>query len=441
MRQDSDTLDTWFSSALWPFSTLGWPSKTEELDYFYPTNTLVTGYDIITFWVSRMMVAGMAHMDKTPFDTVLIHGLVRDAQGRKMSKSLGNGIDPLEIIAQSGADSLRYALVTGNAPGNDQRFQQEKIDMGRNFSNKIWNAMKFILMNCEDDLEFSKVDPSRFTLEDKWILSRLNGLVSEATTNIEKYEFGVALSKIVDFIWDNFCDWYIEITKSRLFDKECSTRLEAQYLLNKVLGVCMQLLHPFMPFITEEVYGNLVLDSKDESIMISNWPVVDEKTIFTSEEKMMATLMDAIRSIRNIRSEMGVVPSRKAHIIVVTPDSEISKMFIEGEGFLERLASVSSTETRTDKTGIPATAVACVFAGGEIYMPLEDLIDIDKELERLAKEKDNLEGELKRVDGKLSNESFVSKAPAKVIDAEREKKAKYLEMYKGIEERIAMLSH
>ena len=440
MRRDPDTLDTWFSSALWPFSTLGWPEKTEELKYFYPTNTLVTGYDIITFWVSRMIVAGMAHMDEIPFDTVLIHGLVRDAQGRKMSKSLGNGIDPLEIIKDYGADSLRFALVTGNAPGNDQRFQQDKIDMGRNFSNKIWNAMRFVLMNCEDDLSFEKVDPSKFTLEDKWILARLNTLIEETTFNIEKYEFGVALAKIVDFVWECYCDWYIEIAKSRLFDKDCETRLEAQYLLNKVLGVSMQLLHPFMPFVSEEVYSNLIIDGKTDSIMISNWPEVDESMKFTNEEKMMDTLIDAIRAIRSIRKDMKVADSRKVHIIVVTPSDEIKAMFVNGSAFLERLAAVSSLEVKSDKEGIPATAVTCVFEAGEIYIPLGDLIDISKELERLEKEKENLSKEIENADKKLSNETFVSKAPEKVINEWREKKAKYEDMYKGVEERIAVLS-
>lgn len=441
MRQDPDTLDTWFSSALWPFSTLGWPENTAELDYFYPTNTLVTGYDIITFWVSRMIVAGMAHMKEIPFDTVLIHGLVRDSKGRKMSKSLGNGIDPLEVIRESGADSLRFALVTGNAPGNDQRFQEDKIEMGRNFANKIWNAMRFVLMNCEDDLSFENVDPNKFTLEDKWILTKLNKLVSEATTNIENYDFGVALAKIVDFIWECYCDWYIEIAKSRLFDKECETRLEAQYLLNYVLSVAVSMLHPFMPFITEEVYQNLALDNKAESIMITDWPTVNEDMIFAEDEKKMETLMDAIRSIRNTRTEMGVAPSRKAQIIVVTGDSNVSDMFVNGKGFLERLASVSDLETQSDKTGIPATAVACQFEGGEIYIPLGELVDIDKELERLNKEKADLQKELDRVAGKLSNESFVSKAPEKVINAEREKQVKYQEMYKNVEERIEMLSN
>ncbi|MBO4242069.1 MAG: class I tRNA ligase family protein, partial [Clostridiales bacterium] len=441
MRQDPDTLDTWFSSALWPFSTLGWPEDTADLKKFYPTDTLVTGYDIITFWVSRMMVAGCAHMNEIPFKDVLIHGLVRDSQGRKMSKSLGNGIDPLEIIEKFGADALRFALVTGNAPGNDQRFQEDKIEMGRNFSNKIWNAMRFVIMNCEDDIDFSKVDESKFTLEDKWILTGLNRLISEVTANFDNYDYGVALSKIVDFLWESYCDWYIEIAKSRLFDTECETRLEAQYLLNYVLGVSMQLLHPFMPFVTEEVYDNLFIDRKTDSIMISDWPDASSVPSFPEDEKMMTTLMSAIRSIRNIRAEMGVVPSRKAHVILVSPDDSVAKIFKDGLPFLVRLASVSSLDTQKTKEGIPATAVAAMFAGGEIYMPLEDLIDISKELERLSKEKEKLEGELKRVEGKLSNENFVSRAPENVINAEREKQAKYKEMYSSLDERIKILSN
>ena len=440
MRQDPDTLDTWFSSALWPFSTLGWPEKTEDLARFYPTDTLVTGYDIITFWVSRMMVAGLAHMDQVPFKDVLIHGLVRDSQGRKMSKSLGNGIDPLEIIDTHGADALRFALVTGNAPGNDQRFQEDKIIMGRNLSNKIWNAMRFVIMNMPDDIDYKAVDPAKYTLEDKWILTKLHNVVSEATANIDNYDFGVALSKIVDFIWDNFCDWYIEICKSRLFDENCPTALEARYLLNYVLGVSMQLLHPFMPFITEEVYSNLVLDGKAESIMISDWPDASKIPASPDEAEMMETLMDAIRGIRAVRKDMDVAPSRKAHIIVVTPSDKIASMFVNGEGFLARLASVSGLETRKDKEGIPSTAVAAMFKGGEIYLPLEDLIDISKELERLGKEKERLEGEIARVSGKLANESFVSRAPAAVVDQERAKLTKYEEMHKSITERIEILS-
>ena len=440
MRQDPDTLDTWFSSALWPFSTLGWPNETEDLAKFYPTDTLVTGYDIITFWVSRMIVAGLAHKKDVPFRDVLIHGLVRDSQGRKMSKSLGNGIDPLEVIEQNGCDALRFALVTGNAPGNDQRFQEDKILMGRNLSNKIWNAMRFVVMNTDDDFTPDKADESLFTTEDKWILSELHDLIAEATINIDSYEFGVALSKIVDFLWDNFCDWYIEITKSRLYDKDCKTRDNAIYLLNYVLGEAMKLLHPFMPFITEEVYSNLVVANKAESIMIADWP--EASKVLSSEEdaEMMNTMIDAVRGIRAVRKNMDVAPSRKAHIIVVTSSDKIADMFTQGEGFLERLASVSSLETRTTKEGIPSTAVQAVFGGGEIYIPLEDLIDIAKELERLDKEKTKLDGEIKRLNGKLSNESFVSKAPAAVVEQERAKLAKYEEMYANLSDRIEVLS-
>ncbi len=440
MRQDPDTLDTWFSSALWPFSTMGWPEATEDLKKFYPTDTLVTGYDIITFWVSRMMVAGMAHMDDVPFRDVLIHGLVRDSQGRKMSKSLGNGIDPLEIIDKYGADALRFALVTGNAPGNDQRFQEDKIEMGRNFSNKIWNAMRFVIMNCPDDLSYGSVDPEKYTLEDKWILTGLNRLISEVTVNFENYDYGVALQKIVDFIWESYCDWYIEIAKSRLFDEECPTRVEALYLLNNVLGTCMQLLHPFMPFITEEVYLNLVIDDSAESIMISDWPDASKIPSYPAEEKMMSTLMNAIRAMRNIRAEMNVAPSRKAHIIVVTASDDVASMFNNGLAFLERLASVGTMEIRKDKEGIPSTAVAALFEGGEIYIPLEDLIDISKELERLKKEKEKFEGELKRLEGKLSNENFTGRAPAAVVEAERQKLAKYKDLAKNIIDRINTLS-
>ena len=440
MRQDPDTLDTWFSSALWPFSTLGWPEKTEDLAKFYPTDTLVTGYDIITFWVSRMIVAGLAHMDDVPFRDVLIHGLVRDSQGRKMSKSLGNGIDPLEVIEQNGCDALRFALVTGNAPGNDQRFQEDKILMGRNLSNKIWNAMRFVVMNTDDDFTPDLVDESIFTTEDKWILTELHNLINEATVNLDNYEFGVALSKIVDFLWDNFCDWYIEITKSRLYDKECKTRNNAIYLLNYVLSEAMKLLHPFMPFITEEVYSNLIIADKAESIMIADWPEADKVMSSPEDAEMMNTMIDAIRGIRAVRKNMDVAPSRKAHIIVVTSSDKIAKMFTDGEGFLERLASVSSLETRQSKEGIPSTAVTAVFGGGEIYIPLEDLIDIAKELERLDKEKTRLDGEIKRLNGKLSNESFVSKAPAAVVEQERAKLAKYEEMYANLSDRIEVLS-
>jgi len=438
--QDADTLDTWFSSALWPFSTLGWPEKTAELAYWYPTSVLVTAYDIIFFWVARMIFSGISCMQTPPFQYVLIHGIIRDNQGRKMSKSLGNGVDPLELIDKYGADSLRYALVTGNAPGNDQRFQEEKIESGRNFSNKIWNAMRFVLMNCEDDIQYDCLDHTRFTTEDKWILSRLNSVISEVTVNLDKFEFGVALAKIYSFIWEEYCDWYIEIAKARLFDKESTTRLEAIYVLNFVLAQAMKLLHPFMPFITEEVYGNLVLAAREESIMISDWPTPVDSYHFPAEEQQMILLMDAIRAIRNVRVSMGVAPSRKASIILVTPDEQVKAMFVSGKAFLERLASVNDLEVRSDKQSIPSTAVAAVFGAGEIYIPLEDLIDIVKERERLEKEKDSLAKELERVEGKLANSEFVGRAPEKVIAAEREKQVRFQEMHANIVARIKLLS-
>ncbi len=440
LHQDEDTLDTWFSSALWPFSTLGWPEKTDELAYWYPTSVLVTAYDIIFFWVARMIFSGISCMQTPPFQYVLIHGIIRDNQGRKMSKSLGNGVDPLELIDKYGADSLRYALVTGNAPGNDQRFQEEKIESGRNFSNKIWNAMRFVLMNCEEDIQYDQLDRTRFTTEDKWILSRLNSVTAEVTINLDKFEFGVALAKIYSFIWEEYCDWYIEIAKARLFDKESQTRLAAIYVLNYVLAQAMKLLHPFMPFITEEVYGNLVLEAEEESIMISAWPVPKASYQFPAEERQMTLLMDAIRAIRNVRVSMGVAPSRKASIILVTSDNQVKEMFVSGKAFLERLASVNDLEVRSDKHNIPATAVAAVFAAGEIYIPLEDLIDIAKERERLEKEKDSLAKELERVEGKLANSEFVGRAPEKVIAAEREKQVRYQEMHANIVARIKLLS-
>ncbi|MDD4096473.1 MAG: valine--tRNA ligase, partial [Oscillospiraceae bacterium] len=439
LAQDEDTLDTWFSSALWPFSTLGWPARTGDLKFFYPTNVLVTAYDIIFFWVARMIFSGIENMGEAPFKHVLIHGLIRDAEGRKMSKSLGNGIDPLEIVEKYGADALRYALVTGNAPGNDQRFQEEKIEAGRNFANKIWNAMRFVLMNCPMEISFDDVDPSRYTLEDKWILSRLNKTVSEVTGNLEKYEFGIALSKIYAFVWEEYCDWYIEIAKARLFDVENPSRKEALFVLNHVLGEAMKLLHPFMPFLSEEVYRNLVLNKKPDSIMIADWPQYSPESDFSEEEKFMTVLMDAVRSIRNVRTSLGVAPSRKSGAILVTDSEEISRMFITGQPFLERLAAVSSVEVRKDKTGIPSTAVAAVFSSGEFYLPLEDLIDIQKELERLGKEKDNLKQEIDRVDKKLSNDEFMGRAPAHIVQAERDKREKFMRMYTGIEERITLL--
>ncbi|MGB3990788.1 MAG: valine--tRNA ligase, partial [Acetivibrionales bacterium] len=335
LEQDPDTLDTWFSSALWPFSTLGWPEKTKDLEYFYPTDVLVTGYDIIFFWVARMIFSGLEHMGKEPFSHVFIHGIVRDAQGRKMSKSLGNGIDPLEVIGKYGTDALRFALTTGNSPGNDLRFSTEKVEAGRNFANKIWNATRFVLMNFDEDADFSRVDRSKFTTADKWILSRANTLAREVTENLDNFELGIALQKIYEFIWEEFCDWYIELVKPRLFDREDPTRLEAQWVLNHVLGVAMKLLHPYMPFVTEEIYRNLIND--DDSIMISAWPVYDESMEFAGDERDMELIMDAIKAVRNIKAEMNVPPSKKIKLIFVAGDSE-RRILDDGKRFIERLA-------------------------------------------------------------------------------------------------------
>jgi valyl-tRNA synthetase len=436
IEQDPDTLDTWFSSALWPFSTLGWPEKTRDLEYFYPTNVLVTGYDIIFFWVARMIFSGLEHMGKEPFRHVFIHGIVRDAMGRKMSKSLGNVIDPLEVIAQYGTDALRFALTIGNSPGKRLRFSNEKVESSRNFANKIWNATRFVLMNFDENLDFSKVDMSKLTTPDKWILSRVNTLAAEVTENLENFELGIALQKVYEFIWEEFCDWYIELVKPRLFDREDETRLEAQWVLNHVLGTAMKLLHPYMPFVTEEIYSHLI--SKDESIMISTWPVYDEKLHYPEDEKDMQMIMDAIKAVRNIKVEMNVPPSRKNKLIFVAGPAE-SAILSSGTKFFERLAGASEIKVQPDKAGIPSDAVSAVIASAEIFIPLEDLVDIKKELERLEKEKANLEKELERVNGKLNNEGFVSKAPAKLIEEEKAKKAKYTDMYEKLLERITSL--
>jgi valyl-tRNA synthetase len=434
IEQDPDTLDTWFSSALWPFSTLGWPKQTEDLKYFYPTDVLVTGYDIIFFWVARMIFSGMEHMEEEPFKVVFIHGIVRDPQGRKMSKSLGNGIDPLEVIDQYGTDALRFALTIGNSPGNDQRFSTDKVEAARNFANKVWNASRFVLMNFDENLDFDKVNPAKFTIADKWILSRVNTLVREATENLDKFELGIALQKVYEFIWEEFCDWYIELVKPRLYDRESDSRLEAQYVLNYALGTAMKLLHPFMPFITEEIYRHLV--NGDPSIMISRWPEYRTDYDFAADEQSMALIMDAIRSIRNIRAEMNVPPSRRAKIIFVCGGDRERSILASGRSFFERLAGAGEVAVQNDKTGVPADAVATVIAGVEIFIPLEDLIDIRKEIERLEKEKENLRKELDRVESKLNNEGFVAKAPAKVIEEEKAKKAMYQEMYGKVDERL-----
>jgi len=432
MRQDPDTLDTWFSSALWPFSTLGWPDKTPEMEYFYPTSVLVTGYDIIPFWVMRMMFSGLEHTGQVPFDKVFIHGLVRDSQGRKMSKSLGNGIDPLEIISEYGADALRFTLATGNSPGNDMRFYTERVEASRNFANKIWNASRFLMMNLSID-EIKLPDVSELKLEDKWILSEYNNLVKEVTENLDKYELGVAVSKLYDFIWDKYCDWYIELVKPRLYEADGADPV-AQNVLSFVLIGALKLLHPFMPFITEEIFSGL--PTGEESIMISAWPTYDEALSFEADEKRMGIVMDAIRSVRNIRSQMNVVPSKKAKLIIVTEN----KAVFEGTGtYFEKLASASETVVTDTKDGIDENAVNVVVEGATIYIPLDELVDREKEIERLEKELKTLEGEIKRVEGKLGNAGFVAKAPAHVVEEEKAKGEKYAKMLEEVKASLAKL--
>lgn len=432
VRQEEDVLDTWFSSALWPFSTLGWPEKTPELDYFYPTSVLVTGYDIIFFWVARMIFSGVEHMDKTPFDTVYIHGLVRDAQGRKMSKSLGNGIDPLEVIAQYGADALRFTLATGNSPGNDMRFSDERVEASRNFCNKIWNASRFIQMNLTID---QATLPDTLLLEDQWIISRFNTLVREVTTNIDKYELGLAASKLNDFIWDNFCDWYIEIAKTRLQNKDDQQACEdAQRVLCYVLSGAMQLLHPFMPFITETIWQ--ALPHEGESIMVSKWPEYNEALHFAAEEAQMETLMDAIRAIRNRRAEMNVPPSKKAKVIVC---SEKRDTFAAGRVFFAKLAYAAEVELVDAPPADASSMVSVVTGDAQIYMPMHELIDFEKERARLTKEKEKAQDDLAFVMKKLDNPGFVAKAPEKVVQVEREKADRARELIAKLEASLAAL--
>jgi len=433
LEQDEDVLDTWFSSALWPFSTLGWPEETEDLKYFYPTSVLVTGYDIIFFWVARMIFSGMEHMGKEPFKHVFIHGIVRDSQGRKMSKSLGNGIDPLEVIEKYGADALRFTLATGNSPGNDMRFYWERVEASRNFANKIWNASRFVLMNLDVD-ENKLPDKNGLQLEDKWIVSRYNKLVKEVTENLEKFELGIAVQKLYDFIWDEFCDWYIELVKPRLYDKEFESKTEAQYVLTYVLSNTLKLLHPFMPFITEEIWQHL--PHEGQSIMISQWPEFDKEYVFDDEEKQMYLIMDAIKSIRNVRAEMNVAPSKKAKLFIVTNNHAV---FEKGKVFFEKMAGASDVQVMAEEAGIPENAVSVVVEGAKMFMPLDDLVDRQKEIERLEKEKQNLEKELQRVDGKLSNAGFVSKAPAHVVEEEKQKRAKYAAMLEKVLESLNSL--
>ena len=434
--QDPDTLDTWFSSALWPFSTLGWPEKTEDLDYFYPTDVLVTGYDIIFFWVIRMIFSGYEHMNEKPFHTVLFHGLVRDSQGRKMSKSLGNGIDPLEVIEKYGADALRMTLITGNAPGNDMRFYYERVEANRNFANKIWNASRFIMMNMEG----KTVTDAKDALEpvDRWIISKLNSLVKEVTDNMESFELGIAVQKIYDFIWDEFCDWYIEMVKPRLYNSDDKqSQNAALWTLKTVLIDALKLLHPYMPFITEEIF--CTLQSEEASIMIAKWPEFCEERLFTKDERDIEILKEAVRGVRNVRTEMNVAPSRKAHVYVVSENADIRTVFEEGMLFFASLAYASDVTVQDTKSGIADDAVSVVIANANIYIPFAELVDISQEIERLEKEEKRLESELARVNGMLNNEKFMSKAPEQKIAEERAKLTKYTQMRQQIAERLAQL--
>ena len=439
VEQDPDTLDTWFSSALWPFSTLGWPDKTPELDYFYPTDVLVTGYDIIFFWVIRMIFSGYEHMGKKPFGKVLFHGLVRDDQGRKMSKSLGNGIDPLEVIDKYGADALRYTLITGNAPGNDMRFYWSRVEASRNFANKVWNASRFIMMNDPDNkIKATDARPANLTDADKWILSKMNGLIKEVTDNMEKYELGIAVAKLNDFIWEEFCDWYIEMVKPRLYNDADETKTAAIWTLKTVLIDALKLLHPYMPFVTEEIFCNI--QDEEESIMISSWPVYDEANNFAAEEKAIETIKEAVRNIRNLRADMNVAPSRKALVYVVSASEDVKNIFNNSLGFFGTLAYASEVKVQADKAGIPDDAVSTVIPDAVIYIPFAELVDIDKEIERLKKEEGRLQGEIKRCNGMLNNERFTSKAPQAKIDEEKAKLVKYTQMLEQVTERLATLS-
>ena len=438
MTQDPDTLDTWFSSALWPFSTLGWPENTEDLDYFYSNYVLVTGYDIIFFWVIRMIFSGYEQMGKAPFHTVLFHGLVRDSQGRKMSKSLGNGIDPLEVIDKYGADALRLTLITGNAPGNDMRFYWERVEASRNFANKVWNASRFIMMNLEG-MEVTKPAISDLAPEDKWILSAVNTLTKDVTENMDKFELGIAVQKVYDFIWDEFCDWYIEIAKVRTYKKDEDARAanSALWTLRTVLGQALKLLHPYMPFITEEIY--CTLNPQEETIMLADWPVYKEEWNFSAEEEMLAHVKELVKGIRNLRTEMDVPPSRKAKVFIVSEDKALCETFESMKKTYQNLISASEIDVQSDKAGIGEDAVSVVIPGAVVYMPLEDLVDMEKEKERLLKEEERLKKELARSHGMLNNEKFVSKAPAAKIQEEKDKLAKYEQMMATVQERLAQM--
>ncbi len=434
LTQDEDTLDTWFSSALWPFSVLGWPNETEEMKHFYPTSTLITGYDIIFFWVVRMVFSGMEQVGERPFNDVLIHGLIRDDQGRKFSKSLGNGIDPLEVIKNYGADPLRLMLITGNAPGNDMRFYWERLENCRNFCNKLWNASKFVMMNMDGQEEPKFL---MLTSADKWILSKVNTLAKDVQENLNKYDLGLAAQKVYDFIWDEFCDWYIEMVKPRLYNKEDSTRAAALWTLKTVLINALKMLHPFMPFITEEIFQHI--QDTEESIMVSQWPVYREEWNYKENEMEIDAVKEAVRNIRNIRAEMNVVPSKKVHVYVVSENAEVRHIFEHSQVFFKTLAHASEVSVQADKAGIGEDAVSVVIKDATIYMPLAELVDFAKEIERLEKEKAKLEKEVDRVVKKLANQGFVAKAPAHVIEEEKAKEEKYKAMLAQVEERLAQM--
>ena len=438
LKQDEDTLDTWFSSALWPFSTLGWPNKTEELDYFYPTDVLVTGYDIIFFWVIRMVFSALEQTGTEPFHTVLIHGLVRDSQGRKMSKSLGNGIDPLEVIDKYGADALRLTLITGNAPGNDMRFYWERVESSRNFANKVWNASRFIMMNLGDEQPIKPEDADLLPV-DKWILSKVNTLAKDVTENMDKYELGIAVQKVYDFIWEEFCDWYIEIAKVRLYKKEEDPKAAntALWVLKTVLTNALKMLHPYMPFITEEIFCTLC--PEEETIMLAPWPEYTEEWNFVKEEADVETIKVLVKGIRNIRSEMNVPPSRKAKYFIVSPDENLRELFASHKDIYSQLISANEIDVQADKAGIPEDAVSVVIPNAVVYIPLEELVDMAKERERLEKEKAKLAKELARSNGMLNNEKFLSKAPQAKVDEEKAKLEKYKQMMEDVENRLAQL--
>ena len=437
LKQDGDTLDTWFSSALWPFSTLGWPEKTEDLDYFYPTDVLVTAYDIIFFWVIRMVFSGLEQTGKLPFHTVLIHGLVRDSEGRKMSKSLGNGIDPLEVIDKYGADALRMALITGNAPGNDMRFYWERVENSRNFANKVWNASRFIMMNIEKAAQSGEVTLDRLTMADKWIVSKVNTLTREVTENLDKYELGIALQKVYDFIWEEFCDWYIEMVKPRLYNEDDDTKAAAIWTLRHVLIQALKLLHPFMPFISEEIFCNL--QEEEETIMVSQWPVYRDDWSFAKEEQSTETIKEAVRAIRGVRSSMNVPPSKKATVYVVSEDEGLLRIFEHSRSFFATLGYAGEVILQKNKDGIADDAVSAVIHRAVIYMPFADLVDIEKEIDRLKGEEKRLAGELARSRGMLGNEKFVSRAPEAKIAEERAKLEKYEQMMEQVRLRLAQL--